>query len=126
MWTFINKYRAVIITTVVIACVSFWLYSCDPVVNSILIPNLKVTRLELELELEQINGMAAVRLANLEQQEKFRQLIFENAMLLAMGSPLNPVGILTGIAAIFGLVSAGNSTVTAIKKYVINPKVNNG
>lgn len=126
MWVWFKKYRTTIITIAVTICMVFYLYSCESVVKGILDPNVKINRAELQAELEQINSMAVVRTASLDQQDKFRQLLFENALILATGSPFSPVGLLTGIAAIYGLVSAANSTVKTIKNNVINPKVTNG
>ena len=126
MWEWLNEHRTVIIATVITICLVFYLYSCEPSVRSMLDPGKMVTRAELQVELDAINAMTVVRIASLEQQERFRQLLFENALVLATGSPFNPVGLLTGIAAIYGLVSAGNSTVKTIKNNVINPKVKNG
>jgi len=126
MWDWFKKNHTTIITIVVSICFVFFMYSCESSVKGILDPNVKVNRAELQVELDRINSMAAVRIASLDQQDKFRQLLFENALVLAAGSPFSPVGLLTGIAAIYGLVSAGSSTVKTIKNNVINPKVNNG
>lgn len=76
----------------------------------------KVTRAELELELNTLLGTAEIRMLDLEEQERFRALIFQNALLIVEGGAFNPLGLITGMAALYGITSATKSTVSAIKK----------
>lgn len=95
-----------------------FIYSCQPKVESILHPEKQVTREGLQLELDIIEAQIAARTADIERQEQLREVIFNNALLLAQGATLNPAGILTALAGIYGVGAAGRD----IKRKISNTK----
>lgn len=99
----------------------FWGWSCPARVPSLVHPNQKITRPELQIELDTIIATAEFRLADLDKQEAFRDIIFKNALLMVEGGTLNPIGILTGLAALYGLTSAGKQVKDKIVKKKIGP-----
>lgn len=111
---FKKNYRG-IITAIITICLGVYLISCEPKTESITDPQHKVTRAELQIELDKLMATAEVRMADLQKQEQFRQLLLENAVAIAQGQPYNPVGILTGIAAIYGAVNAGTRVTKVVK-----------
>lgn len=94
----------------------FWGYSCQPSVQSLIDPAKKVTRPELQIELDTIIATAEFRLADLDQQQQFRDIIFKNAMLMVEGGAVNPLGVLTGLAALYGLTRGTGDIVKKVKK----------
>jgi hypothetical protein len=94
----------------------FWGWGCPSRVPSLLDKQKQVTRPELQVELDQIIATAEFRLADLDRQDRFRDLIFNNAMLMVEGGTLNPVGILTGLAALYGITRGGSDVVKRVKK----------
>lgn len=94
----------------------FWGYGCPPRVASLVEPQKKVTRPELQIELDSIIATAEYRLADLEKQEAFRDIIFKNALIMVDGGTLNPIGIITGVAALYGIGTAGKQVKDKIKK----------
>ena len=92
---------------IVLTAFLFWGFSCPPSVPSLINSEKRVTRPELQIELDSIIATARFRLADLEKQQQFRDIIFKNALLMVDGGVVNPIGIITGLAALYGLGSAG-------------------
>lgn len=94
----------------------FWGYGCPPQTKSLLHNGKKVTRPELQIELDTIVATAEMRMLDLDQQDHVRDIVFKNALLMVEGGTLNPLGILTGMAGMYGLFAGVKNTATAIKK----------
>lgn len=71
-------------------------------------------------------GLAQLRMADLEKQEQLRAVILQNALILVQGQPFNPVGLITGIAAIYGIASGASGVTKVVKTAQAKRKVNNG
>jgi len=125
VWTWVKKNKTIVITIVVSVGLSIWLYSCESKVKSLIEPKRLINRAELQLELDRFMGMAEIRMLDLDRQDAFRSLIIENSLLLVQGTPLNPVGIITSIAGIYGLTHGASKVVKAAKKSQIKRKANN-
>jgi len=93
-----------------------WAYGCQPRVPSLFENGRPVTRAELNLELTTLQKRFEIRSATLEQKEAIRRLIAENVLLMAQSGQINPLGILTGIAALYGVGSAGTTAARKIKE----------
>jgi hypothetical protein len=126
MLEWLKKNYQVIIATIVTVSMGLWLYCCEPKTHSVLSPHTMVTRAELEVELDNIMKLAEQRMVDLNRQEAIRNLILQNALLVVGGQPLNPVGLLTAFAAIYGVGVAGSKTVTAVKNGIKKRAVSNG
>jgi len=79
-------------------------------------PEKKVTRPELQIELTSIMSTAEYRLADLDKQEAFRDIIFQNALLVIDGGTINPAGIITLLAGLYGVTRGGSDIVKRVKK----------
>jgi len=88
---------------VILTAILFWAYGCPPTTESLIHPEKKITRPELQIELDSITATAEFRFADLERQEHFRDLVLKNALVIIETGTLNPVGILTGLAALYGI-----------------------
>jgi len=93
----------------------FWGYGCPARVPSLVDPVKKITRPELQIELDSIIATAEFRLAELDKQEAIRDIIFKNALLMIEGGSLNPVGIMTLFAGLYGLTRGGSDIVKKVK-----------
>ena len=100
---FLNHQRYQVVFILVVGFLLSFFYSCSPKVLSIHSPPIKVSREGLDMEVESFLALASIRYAELERQDELRQLIFENAIAYSQGIPINPIGIATTIAAIFGI-----------------------
>jgi len=126
MLAWIKKHwQSLMIGLVTIGFVIF-MYGCEPKVKSLNHSGVFVTRAELQLELETVMTLAEIRVADLDRQQALRNLILQNALILAAGQPLNPVGILTAIAALYGIGQASNNVVKTVKNTVKKKAGNNG
>jgi len=85
----------------------FWGYGCPSKVESLTIDGKMITRPELQIEMDTFTATAKYRLSQLDQQDAFRNVIFENAFAMAKGNGVNPVGIITLLAGLYGLTRAG-------------------
>jgi hypothetical protein len=122
MWEWIKNHIPIVTALIVVCVMVFYQYGCESKVKSLFNDNHYVTRAELEIELDRFVETANYRLLQLDQQDAVRNMILQNAVLLAQGQPLNPIGLITGFAGIYGIGSA----VSNIKKRVAITKVNNG
>lgn len=91
------------IALIVLTALLFWGYSCQPQVASLLHPEQKVTRPELQIELDSIIATAEYRLSELAKQEAMQDVIFKNALLMAESGTVNPLGIITLLAGLYGV-----------------------
>lgn len=126
MFVWIKKNHRIILTAVLTVALAFWLYSCESQVKSLIEPDTLINRTELQLELDTFVSKAAMRMADLDRQDAFRSLIIENSLVLVQGLPLEPVGIITAIAGIYGLTHATSKVVRAAQKTQIKRRANNG
>lgn len=94
----------------------FWGYSCQPTVLSLIHPEKKVTRPELQVELDSITATAEFRMADLDRQDQFRDIIFKNALLMVETGTINPAGIVTLLAGLYGVIHAGKHLKDRIEK----------
>lgn len=124
MVNWLKDNKPVIFTIIVTVLMIFYIVACEPKVKSLNNNHQLVTRQELQFELENILRTAELRMAQLDQQERIRQLVLQNALLTLQGTTFNPVGLITAIAALYGLGQAGTKVTKAVKK--IKGKVNNG
>lgn len=122
----INKHWLSLVTGLLIVGLLLYGYGCEPKVHSLTTERKWVNRQELQLELDQLITMAQFRVADLDRQEALRSIILENALILVQEQPVNPVGIITGIAALYGIMQGGRNVSNAVKKKVNKGKVNNG
>jgi hypothetical protein len=85
---------------------------CQARTQSLSDPKRLVSRGELQIELSNVLATAELRMADLDKQEAIRSLILQNALVLASGGTLNPVGIISAIAAVYGIATAGQKVVS--------------
>lgn len=110
----INWPRAIALTA--LTAIMFWGYSCQPKVDSLVHPGVKITRPELQIELDTIIATAEYRLASLDKQEAFQDIIFKNAMLMAQAGTINPLGIITLAAGLYGIARGTQDLKNKVKK----------
>lgn len=104
------------IALIVLTAIIFWGYGCPPLTDSLITPGKKITRPELQIELDTFVATATFRLADLERQDQVRDIVFQNALLLIEGGGINPVGVITMLAGLYGVTRGGSDLVKRIKK----------
>lgn len=104
------------IALTVLTALLLWGYSCQPEARSLLHPGEWVTRPELQIELDSIISTAEYRMAELDRQEAFRDLIFQNALIVVETGTLNPIGIITLLTGLYGITRGAKDIKDRIKK----------
>lgn len=104
------------IALIILTALLFWGYSCRPETKSLIHPGEKVTRPELQIELDSIIATAEIRMADLDQQEAFRDLIYKNALIMVETGTLNPTGVITLLAGLYGITRGTQDIKNRIKK----------
>lgn len=104
------------IAILVLTALLFWGYSCQPQVRSLIHPDQKVTRPQLQVELDTIIATAEFRMADLDRQDAFRDIIFKNALLMVETGTINPLGIITLLTGLYGVTRGVKDVKDRIKK----------
>lgn len=99
------------ISILVLTVLLFWGFNCQPKVPSLLHEDKDIGRAELQVELDSIIATAEFRMADLDKQEAFRDIIFNNAMVMVETGTLNPAGIITMLAGLYGLSRGGSDII---------------
>ncbi len=116
--TFLNEQHWYIIAFLLIVCVVFWTYGCVSTTESLINPERKVNRVELENELDYLIGIASARAEDLNRQDAIKQALLDAANLMSQTGSINPSGLVNLIACI-GAISFGlnrNQRVKALTK----------
>lgn len=95
------------------------LASCPPTTDSLIHNGKKVTRPELQIELNTIVATAELRKADLDKQQQFRDIILKNALIMVETGTFNPIGLATALFAFYGV---GTMTTAGVKKLKKKPK----
>ena len=99
----------------VLTALLFWGYSCQPTVKSLIHPGQMITRPELQVELDTITATAEFRMAELDKQQQFQDVIFKNALLMVETGTINPLGIITLLTGLYGIARGGQDVKNRIK-----------
>lgn len=103
------------IALIALTALLFWGYGCPSKTRSLITDGKMVTRPELHIELDSIIGTAEFRLADLDQQDQFRDIIFNNALIAFENGSVNPVGILTLLTGLYGVTRGAQDVKNRVK-----------
>jgi len=104
------------IALTLLTTILFWGYGCPPQTKSLIVEGKKVTMPELQIELDSIISTAEYRVADLRKQQEFRDVVFNNALLMVETGTLNPVGVMTMLAGLYGLTRGVKDIKDKVKK----------
>ncbi len=103
------------IALIVLTALLFWGFGCPPKVRSLIHDGEMVTRPELQIELKSIISTAEFRIAKLDEQDRFRDIIFKNFLLMAETGTMNPAGIITLLMSLYGATRGAQDIKNRIK-----------
>ncbi len=126
MLKWLKKHLPIIVSVLVTIGFFTFALSCESTVESLNGGEKQVNRQELQIELEGFINTTRFKMADLERQDQFKTLLLQNALVIVQGQPFNPMGMLTGFAAIYGIAQAGNSGGKIVNNIRKKRKVNNG
>jgi len=79
------------------AVLVFWVYGCESKTMSILEPEKKVTRLELQTEVDTFKLQVKAAVADLDKQDLFKVELITVGVAIAEAGGLNPAGVGIGV-----------------------------
>lgn len=100
---FCNENHWYIIAGIFLSGLFFWGYGCESEVCSLINPDQKVNRLELENEVRYIVGKADALKVDLDKQDAIKQQLLDAANVIGSGGNINPSGLLNLVASIGGI-----------------------
>lgn len=109
-----------VIAAVIIVSMCLWTYGCESQVASLIDPAKKVNRMELQVELEYVAGIAKTRVADLDKQDAIKQALFDALTTVSQGGQINAMGLLN-LAGTIGAISWGlkkNQALAAANKQI--------
>jgi len=117
-----NGERYQSLSIILIIGVMVWYCGCTSKVTSILSPDTKVSREELNIEIDTFLATAENRLQKLDKQDEIKRLIANQADIIAKGGAINPLGIMALCGSVFGI----GATVDNIRKRKVIKRLENG
>lgn len=94
---------AIAIALVLAVVLTVWVYGCQSSTQSLLITDKKVSGPIFAGEVETLLARAEIGFADLEKQDKIKELLMEQALLFAQGNTINPVGAITTALGVLGI-----------------------
>lgn len=113
--TWLNDQHWFIIALIVIGALIVWVYGCESQTQSLIKPDTKVNRLELEAEMEYLAGITKARVADLDKQDEIKQAFLDSLVVVGQGGQFNTAG-LVNLAATIGAISWGLNRNQKLKK----------
>jgi len=94
----------------------FFAMGCPSKVISLTDGTKRVTRAELQIELDHFIASAQMKLGQLDKQDELRDLVLKNAFIMVETGTFNPIALTTALFALYGIGNAANQTKNGIKK----------
>lgn len=103
IWTTIKHNHCLIVAVVICIVMVMWGIGCEPSVKSPFDPTKRVTRTQLDIEVQNIANLVAGAYAEIKRQEQVRDVILNAGLAYAQGTGINPVGLALTLAGILGV-----------------------
>lgn len=100
---FVSDKWPLILSTLLCTTLLFYAYGCEPKTKSLIDPMRRVTRAELQLELDTLFATSKLRILDLDRKDQIRDFVFQQVLISAQGGGVNPVGVITSLLAILGI-----------------------
>jgi len=95
--------QALAVAVVICIALGVYLIGCDSSVTSPINPPKKVTRVQLDAEIELLIVNVKLAIEDLNKQDLFKQKLFEIGLVAAQGGTVNPVGAGVTLLGILGI-----------------------
>lgn len=115
---FMNEQHWYVIAFAIISGLVVFSYGCVSTTTSLINPDRKINRLELQNELDYLFGLAEARAEDLNRQDAIKQAFLDAANVMSQAGSINPSGLIN-LAACIGAISFGlnrNQKVKALTK----------
>ncbi len=98
-----KKNLHIILPFIVAGFLLVYAYGCEPQTSSLITPGEKVTRTELITEIDLLEFKLERGIADLDQQQRIRDLVFQQGLIAAQTGTVNPVAVITGLMSVLGV-----------------------
>ena len=98
-----KKQLHIILPFIVAALLLVYAYGCEPTTASLLTANEKVSRAQLISEMDMLEYKLERGIADLDQQQRIRDLVFQQGLIIAQSGGVNPVGLITALMSVLGV-----------------------
>jgi len=103
IWTTIIHNQVLVVSVVICVILVVWSYGCQVTTRNPFAPTTKVTRPELEAEVENYATRISLAYADLQKQEEIRSTILNVGLAYAEGGTVNIVGLISTLSGIAGI-----------------------
>jgi len=103
LWAFVRHNQGMFVSAILSIAVVAWTYGCESQVTSIVYAPNRVTRGELQIEVETFMAQAKLKFENLDKQDQIKSTIFNTVLEFAQGGKVNPAAVAIVIGNILGL-----------------------
>lgn len=107
--TLLNHERYETIAVIICLILLGIFYGCQPKVESLLNPGQRITRKQLDNEIEHFLRDAEIAAADLDQQEQIRSILFQTALTASKTGTFNYLPLITSIGTILGIGAAADN-----------------
>lgn len=117
----VRHYKGTMVAAILCIIVVIYVGACESKVQSLVKAGVKVNRVELKLELDNLIKTAEYRMHDLDKQDAIKQKIAEVGMALAAGGTVNPIGVAVSLTGLMGIgLIADNSKKDSLIKALQN------
>lgn len=102
-WKFLNHERYQMLAVLTCLVIIFAGFCCESQTTSIQKPPTKVTRAELNAEVDKMLIDIDQRYAELDRQDEFKALLYEHLMLWSTTGTFNPAALVPLLASVLGI-----------------------
>ncbi len=105
IWRSIRHNPFFCIAFIVLIILLLWIFGCEPTTTSPLDPAARLTRSQLKIEFETYMQRVELANADLTRKEQLRDLLINQAFIIAEAGTVNPIALLTSAFSILGIGS---------------------
>ena len=98
-----KKNLHIILPFIVASFLLLYAYGCEPRTASLITPGEKVNRQQLVTEIDMLEYKLEQSIANLDRQQKIRDIVFQQGLIAAQTGNINPVGMITALMSVLGI-----------------------
>jgi len=106
---FLKDTWGIILSILIIIGLTIYAVGCKPTTPSLIDPSKKVDVFELQTEIDSLMLLSKARFEDLQRQNEFRDFIFNQSIKIAESGQINPLGLITTLAAVFGVGSTADN-----------------
>lgn len=98
-----TKQIHIILPIIAAGLLLLYAYGCEPETTSLIRAGEKVNREQLLTEMDLLEYKLEKGIADLDQQQRIRDLVFQQGLIVAQSGGINPVGIITTLMSVLGI-----------------------